>query len=138
MRAILVFYTACLLAYLLLDAVWLGLTANAIYRASLGGIMIPGLRPAPALAVYLLQVLGLTMFVRPRAVAAGRAAAFGYGFCFGVFTYGLYDLTNLATLKYWTLGLSLTDIVWGGVVSGLASLCGWLAARRFVRQRIFK
>ncbi|HQT62281.1 MAG TPA: DUF2177 family protein [Acidiphilium sp.] len=138
MRATFVFYGVALLAYLLIDAVWLGLTADTVYRAALGQIMLEGFRPIPALAVYLLQVLGLAVFVRPRAFAAGAAATLAYGAAFGVFTYGLYDLTNLATLKGWTVGLSLIDIAWGGTVSGLASVCGWLAARRLLRPRIFR
>ncbi|OYV82480.1 MAG: hypothetical protein B7Z64_09535 [Acidiphilium sp. 21-68-69] len=103
MRATFVFYGVALLAYLLIDAVWLGLTADTVYRAALGQIMLEGFRPIPALAVYLLQVLGLAVFVRPRAFAAGAAA-----------------------------------IAWGGTVSGLASVCGWLAARRLLRPRIFR
>lgn len=139
MRSTITFYVATLVAYLLIDAVWLTLTSTAIYRATLGDILIPGFRAGPAFAVYLLQVLGLSVFVFPRAASGGGSgAALGYGAAFGIFTYGLYDLTNLATLKHWTIGLSITDIIWGGIVSALASLLGWLAARRLVRQRIFK
>lgn len=138
MRATISFYAVTLIAYLLIDAVWLTLTSTPVYRVTLGDILLPGFRIGPALAVYLLQVLGLTVFVRPRAVSGGGGAALGYGFAFGIFTYGLYDLTNLATLRHWTIGLSITDMIWGGIVSGLASLIGWLVARRFVRQRIFK
>lgn len=138
MRATIVFYGVALLAYLLIDAIWLGLTADTLYRAALGRIMLEHFRPLPAIAVYLLQVAGLAVFVRPRAFAQGGGAALAYGAAFGVFTYGLYDLTNLATLTGWTVGLSLTDIAWGGTVSALAALCGWLAARRLLRPRIFR
>jgi uncharacterized membrane protein len=132
-------YLATLVAYLLLDAVWLTLTSTAIYRATLGDILLTGFEPVPAIAVYLLQVLGLMVFVMPRARASGRAvSALVYGAAFGVFTYGLYDLTNLATLKHWTVELAVIDIIWGGVVSGLASTIGWLVAGRMTRQRIFK
>lgn len=137
MRANLAFYITTLIAYLVLDAVWLTLTSVPIYRATLGNILLTGFNPAPALAVYLLQALGLLVFVLPRARQHGSLSALGNGFAFGVFTYGLYDLTNLATLKHWTVSLSITDIIWGGVVSGLASLIGWSIARRFRRQRIF-
>lgn len=130
MRAVTLFYFATLIAYLLIDAVWLTLTSTPLYRATLGDILLATFRPAPALAVYVLQTLGLTVFVRPRAMTGGTAAAAGFGFAFGVFTYGLYDLTNLATLKHWTLSLCLTDMVWGGVVSALAATIGWRATRR--------
>lgn len=138
MRTSLTYYATTLIAYLLIDAVWLTLTSTPVYRATLGAMLLADFKPAPAFAVYLLQVLGLATFVLPRAAGGGgNGAAAGGGFAFGIFTYGLYDLTNLATLKHWTWGLSLTDMVWGGVVSGLASLIGWSVARRFRRQRIF-
>jgi uncharacterized membrane protein len=138
MRGRIGLYFATLVAFLVMDAVWLTLTSTAIYRATLGDILLTGFKPVPALAVYVLQVLGLMVFVMPRARASGRAStALGFGALFGIFTYGLYDLTNDATLQHWTLSLTLIDIAWGGVVSGLASAIGWLVAGRFTRHRIF-
>lgn len=123
---------------MVLDAIWLTLTGADLYRATLGPILLAGFKPVPALAVYLVQVLGLTVFVMPRARQSGLAgSALGYGALFGLFTYALYDLTNDATLMHWTWQITVTDIVWGMVVSGFASLIGWLVARRFVRTRIF-
>ena len=43
---------------------------------------------------------------------------------FGFFAYATYDLTNLATLKDWPLGLSLIDMAWGTLVSALAASAG--------------
>lgn len=139
MRAWIGLYVTTLIAYLALDAVWLTLTATPIYRDTLGSIMLAGFKPVPALAVYLVQVLGLMLFVMPRAAASGRvASALGYGFLFGIFTYCMYDLTNDATLQHWTWSLSAIDITWGGVISALSSSIGWLVAGRFTRHRIFR
>ncbi len=138
MRRPVLVYVIMLIAYLAIDSVWLTLTSDSIYRATLHAILIPGFRAAPAIAVYLLQVLGLLIFVLPRAIASGRASsALILGGAFGLFTYGLYDLTNDATLRHWTLRLTLTDIAWGTIISGLVSLIGWLFAHRLGRQRIF-
>lgn len=138
MRGRIGLYCATLIAFLVMDAIWLSLTSAPIYRATLGGILLTGFKPVPALAVYLLEVLGLMVFVMPRAQASGRASsALGYGALFGIFTYGLYDLTNDATLQHWTLELTLIDMAWGAVVCGVASMIGWLVIRRFTRQRIF-
>ena len=48
--------------------------------------------------------------VRP-ALASGdwRTAAL-FGALFGFFAYATYDLTNLATLKVWSLRISLIDM----------------------------
>jgi uncharacterized membrane protein len=37
-------------------------------------------------------------------------------FLLGMFTYGVYDFTNLATLKNWDLRVALVDTIWGGVL----------------------
>ena len=49
---------------------------------------------------------------------------------FGFFAYATYDLTNLATLKGWPLGLSLIDMAWGSLVSALATAAGKAALER--------
>ena len=36
-------------------------------------------------------------------------------FLLGIFVYMVYDGTNLATFKNWTL-LFITDVIWGGIL----------------------
>ena len=45
-------------------------------------------------------------------------------------TYMTYDLTNLATLRDWPLGLSFIDTAWGCLATGLAATAGKLVADR--------
>ncbi len=138
MRQSVVFYFVTLTAYLALDAIWLDLTSASLYRAGLGPILLTSLRKAPGIAVYLLEVLGLLVFVMPRAEASGEATtALLYGGWFGVFTYGLYDLANYATLRHWSLRLVCTDVAWGAAVSGLSAAIGWSIASRSRGRRRF-
>jgi uncharacterized membrane protein len=51
------------------------------------------------------------------------------GALFGFVGYTAYDLTNLATLKGWTVGVAIVDLVWGAVVTGLAATAGFMLAR---------
>jgi uncharacterized membrane protein len=51
-----------------------------------------------------------------------------------LFAYGTYDLTNYATLKPWTLQLAATDMVWGMVLTAVASTLGMLGGQA-VAQR---
>ena len=37
-------------------------------------------------------------------------------FLLGVLVYGVYDLTNMATIKEWTWNTVLLDSVWGGIL----------------------
>jgi uncharacterized membrane protein len=39
----------------------------------------------------------------------------------GAALYAVYDLTNQATLSRWTLKMTVTDIVWGAVLSGVST-----------------
>ncbi len=47
------------------------------------------------------------------------------GALFGFFAYATYDLTNLATLKYWTWPIALLDLAWGAVVTAVSAAIGF-------------
>ena len=119
-------YVVTLLVFVAVDVVWLTLT-TAVYRNQLGDLLAPQVRWAPAVAFYLLQVLGIQIFVLARAEKVVHAVCLGAGF--GFFTYATYDLTNWAVLKDWTFSISAMDMAWGAVVTGIASLAGYLAMR---------
>ena len=48
-----------------------------------------------------------------RAGGSSWSTTLTMGGLFGFFAYATYDLTNLATLRNWPLGLSLIDMAWG-------------------------
>ena len=53
--------------------------------------------------------------------------AFIYGALYGFFTYMTYELTNLAVLKDWPIGIVAIDILWGTVLSSLvAGISTWI------------
>jgi uncharacterized membrane protein len=68
----------------------------------------------PGIVVWLLLGLSLELYVFP--YAKTKRDALRSAFIFGIITYAIYDLTNLATITKWTLGFTLTDILWGGVL----------------------
>ena len=47
------------------------------------------------------------------------------GAALGLSMYGLYDLTNYATLKGWTETMVLKDVLWGTTLTGVASAVGF-------------
>ena len=53
-----------------------------------------------------------------------------WGALFGLFAYGTYDLTNLATLRNWTLKVALLDMAWGTFVTAMAAAAGCAVAAR--------
>jgi uncharacterized membrane protein len=114
-------YIAALIPFLVIDLLWLGVIAKAFYRRELGDLIRQPIGKVAALAFYLFYPLGLAVFVLPQALGpggAGVAQAFGYGALFGLFAYGTYDLTNLATLRGYSTKLALVDWLWGTMLTG--------------------
>ena len=48
------------------------------------------------------------------------------GALLGLFAYGTYDLTNLATLKGWPVFLSILDMAWGTAETSVSAVAGRL------------
>lgn len=120
-------YLVVLVAMVLLDGLWLGWIARDFYRREIGDLMAASVRIAPAALFYLLYPLGLVyLALQPPPAAAIDAVA--RCAVVGLVAYGAYDLTNLATLRGWSLRLCLADIVWGTFVSALAGGLGWWVA----------
>jgi uncharacterized membrane protein len=107
---------------------------DRLYRPLIGSMLAEQFRLAPAIAFYAIYAAGLTLFaVLPGLDAGDWKRALLWGGLFGLFAYSTYDLTNLATLKTWSLKLSIIDIVWGMVVSASSSAVACALALRFLR-----
>lgn len=128
----LVAWAAAFLVLLVIDMLWLGVVARNMYQQAMGDLMSPQPRLAFAAVFYLLYPVGLLIFaILPGTEAQSVARAALLGGLFGLFCYGTYDLTNLAVVRNWPLGLSFIDIAWGAFVSGVAAAAGALALRWF-------
>jgi uncharacterized membrane protein len=131
MSKLLVPYVAIVVTMMILDVVWIGGVARPLYNRGIGHLMAVQPNWIAAVAFYLLFAAGVMAFVvLPRAVGDWRMAA-AWGAAFGFMTYMTYDLTNMATLRDWPLGLSFIDVAWGCLATGLAGTAGRLAADRF-------
>ena len=131
MRNTLLAYAATAAALLALDAVWLGIVAQPLYQRSIGHLMAEQPLWAAAAAFYLVYPLGLMRFaVLPHRQDRAMGPTLSAAALFGFFAYATYDLSNLATLRDWPLGVSLIDIAWGAVVSTASAAAGKLALDR--------
>ena len=125
-------YAATLLAMLLLDGLWLGLIARPLYQQGIGHLMAERPNLLAAGVFYALYPVGLVVFaLLPHAADPAWRATLLAAALFGLLAYATYDLSNLATLRQWPLGLSLIDIAWGTAASVAAAAAG-KAALRFV------
>lgn len=124
-------YAVALVVMGMLDALWLGVVARGFYADQMGALMTDSIRPVPALLFYLLYpmaIVGLALTPVPatRRVAVLRSAALG------LTAYGVYDLSNLATLRGWSVSLALVDMAWGTLATGVAGALAyrWGLAKR--------
>ncbi|WP_262137891.1 DUF2177 family protein [Pseudomonas sp. Marseille-Q5117] len=129
MKKALIAYVATLLTFLLLDGIWLGLLMAPTYRELLGSLMLEKPLLLPAAVFYCLYVIGCGVFVALPALSWQRAA--NLGALLGLVAYGTYDLTNWATLRDWSMQVSLMDWAWGTVATAVACTVGYLVAKRF-------
>jgi uncharacterized membrane protein len=119
-------------AFLALDLLWLGVVARNFYWTQLGDLV----RDKPDLGVaalfYAGYVAGVVFFaIMPALQTGGVWRAVLLGALLGLFGYGTYDLTNLATLKGYPPLLAAVDIAWGTFLTAAASAAGFLAVQRF-------
>ena len=115
------------LSFALIDSIWLRTMYTRLYQPEIGELL-GGLRLGPAIAFYLLYIGGMMWFAVGPALANGRwQTALVQGAVLGFMCYATYDLTNFATLKIWSMKVTLLDIIWGTVLTGSASLAGWAA-----------
>jgi uncharacterized membrane protein len=126
-------YAAIIVPFLLLDAVWLTLMGKLVYKPTLGDILLPDVNLPPAIAFYLIYPIGILVFATlPALKAESVTPALIYGALFGALAYATYDLTNHATLRNWTLQITLMDIAWGAFASAVAATASYYAARWWV------
>lgn len=121
--------------FLVLDMIWLRFATPALYRPALGDQLSARFRIGPAIAFYVIYFAALTLFaVAPGTMLAqtnyGVAIATGMGAALGLTAYATYNLTNMATLRSWPVQMTLVDMAWGTVASGLASGAATLAMMR--------
>lgn len=115
-------YAVTALVFLGLDAIWLSVIEPA-YRAALGDMMRTEPLWPVAIGFYVVFVIGLLIFAVYPARSAARAGLLGA--LFGAFTYGTYELTNLALLAGWPAWLAVADIIWGSALCATAAVSGY-------------
>lgn len=96
---------------LVLDALYITLTAD-IFRQQIASIQRVALQPnyLGAFICYFLLITGLYYFILKPHKSPMDA------FLLGILIYGVFDSTNLALFKKWTLQTAAMDTLWGGIL----------------------
>ncbi len=125
-------YLITLPIFFAIDMIWLGFIAKDFYRENLGQLLNPNINWTAAIIFYLLFIGGLVVFVISPAIEKNSFVhALIYGALFGLITYATYDLTNLATLKDWSLTVTIVDLIWGMVLSASVSTISYFISNKF-------
>jgi len=123
-------YLLTIPVFFLIDMVWLGFIAKNFYQKEIGHLMADDPNWVAAIIFYLIYIVGIIFFsVQPALEEGGWQKALLYGVLFGFFTYATYDLTNLATLKNWSVKVVLGDIVWGMFLCGTVTTASFFIAK---------
>ena len=125
-------YVVTLLVFLGMDFSFVLGLAAPIYKQEIGSLLLTNFNVVPSMLFYLVYIGGAVLFVVTPALKERRwQRAALLGVAFGLVAYSTYDLTNLGTMKGFTLKITLIDLTWGMVVTCVSSTVGYLAARRF-------
>ena len=111
-------------AMLLMDAIWLSFQYS--YNATIIKNVqksVMKMRYIPAALVYLIMPLAVTYLAIVPSKSIKESVQ--KGALVGVAMYGVYDLTNLATLDGWTTRMALQDIAWGTFLCSVTAGIGY-------------
>ncbi|MDD3129339.1 MAG: DUF2177 family protein [Candidatus Izemoplasmatales bacterium] len=119
-------YIIAFVAFLAVDAIWLGLVAPKFYKSQIGGLMAEKPNFIAAGVFYVLFIAGLVYFILTGVEEKELGKVLLTGAIFGFMTYATYDLTNLATLKDWPITVTIVDLIWGTFLSTSVTLISYL------------
>ena len=111
-----------------LDVGWLTLR-NGYHQSLFKAVQGAAIEPSwsPALMIYALIPVALYVWADGKTLQDSAKK----GAIVGLLLYAFYDLTNYATLKGWTLDMTLTDIAWGTVVCTVGATAGYAITKLF-------
>jgi len=132
MRTTVIAYISGLVAMAVLDGAWLSFATGAIYKPGIGPLMADKPVIPAAIIFYLLYAAGVTYLITlPALASASLPAAITRGAVLGFIAYGTYDLTSLAILRGWPVNVTIIDMIWGAILTGVSTAAAYLVARKF-------
>ena len=125
-------YIVTAIVFLGIDTLWLTQVALGMYRRELGTLLLDKPNLPIAGLFYLLFVVGIVVLAILPALNGGTwINALLLGAVLGLVAYGTYDITNLSTLKNWSMTVTLADLAWGTVLTAVSATAGYLVVGWF-------
>jgi uncharacterized membrane protein len=103
-----------------IDLIWLLLIIKSKMDSWLLDLMREKAVVWSAVLAWFLIPVGIVLLVDRTSKSIKESAIYGaiYGFCL----YGVYEFTNYAVIKTWSLSLLFVDIIWGTFLCGLTAV----------------
>ncbi|PZP40258.1 MAG: DUF2177 domain-containing protein [Pseudomonas fluorescens] len=135
LRTTLITLVLGLIVFMAADALWLGLIMKDVYQTKLGHLMAPTVTWWAVAMFYPFYTTGIYWFVvRPYLQNQSYRPTALNGAFLGGLAYAAYDLTNQATLLNWPIAITVSDILWGSLVTTLTALAMKFATLRLARH----
>ena len=125
----LITYLGTGVSFAVLDAIYLTLAGQKVYRPTLDYALADKPALPAAIIFYLVYILGVMLLAILPNKDAGLGKTALTGAVLGAMCYATYDLTNQATLKVWATRITLIDICWGTFLTCVGASAGYLVWR---------
>lgn len=124
MQTYLIQFVSTLVGLLVLDFIWLSLMMKSFYVKYIGHLTSSQPNFLAAGIFYFIYTVGLVVLIVNPAIQGGFSfiKIFLLGALFGFVAYGTYDLTNQATLRDWPVLVTVVDLLWGSLLTGVVSV----------------
>lgn len=122
-------YLQTFLIFFVIDAIWLTLISPDLYESEIGNLLGDPIL-LPAAIFYLAYPFALLELVLVPFTNKPIKEVVLKGALLGAIAYGTYDLTNMAVLKGWSPTITVIDIIWGSVLTGLTTYLVLTIAKR--------
>ncbi len=119
-------YGVALIVMGALDALWLGWLMKDFYRQELGPLMTDSVRVIPAATYYVLYPMAIVyLALTPAPASLGEALL--RSAVLGAAAFGVYDLTNLAVMRGYTVAMTVVDLAWGTCATAIGGAAAYVA-----------
>lgn len=119
---------------LICEALWI-MFAGGFYLSELGGLLRDTVLWPAALTFFFVFSFGIAFFcVEPAVRFKSPHIALANGALLGLMAYAAFNLMGLATIEGWPPFLSIVDIAWGVVLTGVVAFCTSLLALHLLKH----
>ena len=105
---------------LLMDLLWLKYAVKNLWEDNVRSVQKNEMKVDVkyALLSYIVIIIGVYMFVVKKTTNVKEGMI--YGFIYGFILYAVFDFTNLAIFKDFSLRTAVIDMLWGGFLTSVA------------------